>query len=221
MAYLIQLKEVHSRIGVPLALILVSTCWSPKIRKLQTEPRGRHAEQLIHGSHNGAQLKATVISNLIKLLTTPFIASIMANYFKVAELGALKDGFGFLTTKNPVLPDFLAQIFCSLGAYCIGVLVCKIRMQRIAFALPLTLATPIALVIINLPWICSLQNHLPIKCVQANDLWFTLLAAGFVFIGQFLCSGYYIWRDPGFIMADTLTIFRIPSYNGEYISEFH
>lgn len=218
---------------MPFALVLLSASWSPKIRKLQTEPRGKHSlhssfigsedhtEQLNPGSQNRAQLKATVISNIIKLLTTPFVAAIVANYFNIADLGALKDGFSFLNTTNPVVLDFLVQVVCSLVAYCIGVLVCKIRMQRIAFALPLTLATPIALVIINMRWLCSLQKHLPRKCVEIHEVWFTISAAGFVCVGQFLCSGYYVWRNPGFIMADTLTIFRIPSYNGEYFCEFY
>ena len=205
------------------------------MRKLQTEPRNNYdgnkttvedsmsdfatfndPTQKSSDERERAQLKATAISSLIKLLITPFVAALFAKYFNVVDLTKLKSGFSLLTISNTTLPEFLAQIFASLGAYCFGLLAWKIRMQQIAFALPLTLATPIAMALTKVTWLCELQKNDILKCETTGELWYTIVAGTLLCLGEFFCSGYYVWKNPGLIMADSVTIFRsrFPSYNG-------
>ena len=234
--WLFQIEGLYGKIGVPLSIVLLSACWSPKMRKLQTQPRKSHtAEELTEDPlsdyqtfseyinqqnqskadvHYKARLKATVMSNFIKLLITPFVAALFGKFFNVVDLTLLRSGFDFLTISNPVMSDFLAQIFAGFCGYSLGLLACTMRMQRIGFALPLTLATPAAMAMTKVDWMCSIHKEVNLECQSTGELWFTLVAGTILCIGEFFCCGYYIWKNPGFIMADALMIFRFPSYNG-------
>lgn len=239
---MLQIDGLYGKVGVPLSIFLLSASWSPKMRKLQTQPRKTLTEESTVNAEDvlsdfqtlsdytiqqnlsksninyRAQLKATVMSNFIKVLITPFVAALFGKFFNVVDLTLLKSGFDFLNMSNPVMSDFLAQIFTGFCGYCLGLLACTMRMQRIGFALPLILATPVAMAMTKVNWMCSIHKEVNLQCRSTGELWYTLVAGTLLCIGEFLCSGYYIWKNPGFIMADSLMIFRFPSYNGNEVS---
>jgi hypothetical protein len=85
--------------------------------------------------------------------------------------------------------------------------------QKIAFALPLTLATPISMALIYIPGLCG-TNAIPFTCDKAQDDYVIPLALCLWF-AQFLSTGFYVWKDQSFIMAKESSLFWLPSYNGE------
>ena len=226
-------------------MFLLSASWSPNMRKLQTQPRkaiidGETNENTEGGisdfqtsSDNAvkqhslsakvlhrAQIKATVMSNFIKFLITPFVAASFGKFCNVVDLALLKSGFDLMNMSNPVMSDFLAQIFSGFCGYCLGFLACTMSMQRIGFALPLTLATPVATAMTKVNWMFTIHKEVRLECQSTGELWYTLVAGAILCIGEFLCSGYFVWKNPGFIMADVLMIFRLPSYNGNQLIVF-
>ncbi|PFX22865.1 Ankyrin repeat and sterile alpha motif domain-containing protein 1B [Stylophora pistillata] len=85
-------------------------------------------------------------------------------------------------------------------------------MQRIGYALPLTLATPIALLVTQVDGICD-TDTLPLPCASA-DRGYILGAGLLLWLSQFIATTYYIWKSQGQIMAKASDLLWIPSYNG-------
>mgnify|MGYP001798226258 CR=1 FL=1 len=158
----------------PFSLLLVSFAWCPKVSKLQLEPRGGYRvidedfsvageggnpndqENPNQGNaeqhHKTARGKSTIITSFLKLVLTPFIAAAFCKWYDVAELKLLQEGFNNFSIHNrPIITYFMVQIFTSLLGYFLGCFACGMRLQRCSFAFPLTLASPIAMVVVLVP----------------------------------------------------------------------
>ena len=159
---------------VPLALLLLSFAWCPKVSRLQLEPRGGFRDNVdddlslatenggpidqvesnqnnMERHHKTARGKATIITSFLKLTLTPFIAAGFCKWFEVASISKLQKGFDEFNTSHPSFDYFMFQIFTSLFGYLLGWFACGMRLQRCSFALPLTLATPLAMVVVLVP----------------------------------------------------------------------
>ena len=226
--------DVH--IAIPVSLLLISIAWCPKVRKLQIEPRQErsiyeddHSDIMLGGSDGmlpqgvtrlpaepssdkNARAKATIISGLVKLVTMPFVAALFCRISKVADLGKLHEGFeGF--TDNKAFPYFMVQIIASLVGYVLCWLACSMRLQRVAFALPLVLATPVSMVITLAPHLCN-TDVIPFECGNPKDVVVYVLAF-ILWSAQLLSTGYYMFKDQGFIMEKESSLFWLPVYNGQ------
>lgn len=226
--------DVH--IAIPVSLLLISIAWCPKVRKLQIEPRQKrsiyeddHSDIMLGGSDGvlpqgvtrlpsepssdkNARAKATIISGLVKLVTMPFVAALFCRICKVAELDKLHEGFEKFTVHDEAFPYFMVQIIASLVGYVLCWLACSMRLQRVAFALPLVLATPVSMVIVLAPDLCNtVAIHL---CGDYSDEWVYVLAFT-LWSAQLLSTGYYMFKDQGFIMEKESSLFWLPVYNGQ------
>ena len=236
-----QVPSMVGRLGIPLALMFLSFAWSPTMRKLQTQPRKRRIIGHVGGAtprpsvaslaiaeleeelevvspiahhRESAGGKATFILSIWKLLLTPFIALIFCKTHNIADLNKLSAGFRAINSSHPSFAFFVMQIFTSFGGYILSWLACSLRMQQVAFALPLTLCTPVVFTLTVVRGVCE-SSLVPLTCGADENDYFTFTVGFFLWLAQFLASGYYVWKSEGFVMAKASTIFWIPSYNGK------
>lgn len=226
---------------IPLALLCISFAWCPKIFKIAIEPvpdqlppshRPSTSEsvqvenssgvpvtlpegQTILGvatSSKSARGKAAVITSLWKLILIPSVATLFCHLYNTANLEKLGDGFSDFNVDHCAFPYFMVQIFTSFIGYMLGILACSMCMQFLAFAFPMTLATPIT-VILALIKHDAKDNVLHFPNSEASEVLFYVIGACFLF-AQFLSVGYYLFKGQDFIMAKESSLFWMPTYNG-------
>ena len=233
--------DMSGRIGIPIAFILLSIAWSPKLRKYQIRSKHQSAKNVgdatmqssvseisgymyndtEQGVNQGppvkrrtASGKAGIVSSLWKLILTPFIAVMFIKLYNIVELNSIFAGLKDISASNPSFVYFLLHVFASFFGYHFGWLACSLCMQRVGYALPLTLATPIAIFMIHVTGICE-TDTIPIPCTSDDQIY--ILAAGaLLWVAQFISITYYVWKAEGKIMAKAQELFWIPDYNGMF-----
>ena len=183
------------------------------MRKLQIRSR----EQIFNQNHGNATIrtargKAAIVSSLWKLFLTPLFAVMFSMTYKIVELDNISAGFKAINVSNPSFVYFMLHIFTSLFGYYFGWLACALCMQQIGYALPLTLATPIAIIMTHVTGICE-TNTIPLPC-RSEDQIYTLAAGLFLWLAQFLATTYYVWKSRGLTMAKAHDLLWISFYNG-------
>ncbi|XP_028399424.1 uncharacterized protein LOC114522855 isoform X2 [Dendronephthya gigantea] len=218
--------------------------WLPKIRKIQSQPRASpmgledensninedilESEDLM--AHPGqflrlktARKRATMISEFVKLLATPFITYLVTWLFHDVEGFDLLGGFKYLgEMHDQVFAYFLTNIFISFLGYILGIIACSMALQKISFAFPITLMTPISFFIAlgcekiwSYDW---LFDHKP-PPVSDRQLIVACCVCCAAFVGQFASTTYYIWRSQDFIMAKESQLFWVPTYNAVLLEQ--
>ncbi|RNA42576.1 chitin synthase, partial [Brachionus plicatilis] len=119
------------------------------------------------------------------------------------------------------LAPMILQVVCSALCYYTGRLACKLCMQRLGFALPLTLVTPITLSVALI--ICK---WFPESAVLSDDFvywtchegyqtgsfkWQVICGLGFWWLSQ-LWIGGHVWFGKGQRLAFTDRLFVLPGY---------
>ncbi|XP_068739017.1 uncharacterized protein [Montipora capricornis] len=232
---LLKIPHVSSRIGIPVALTLLSIAWSPKMRKFQIQSEEHVFAQRNNGvtgyaeeddvqvpsvqkRNASARGKAAIISSLWSIFLTPLVATFFSKIFHINELYNMSAGFKAINTSNPSFVFFILHVVASFFGYHLGWLSCSLCMQRIAYALPLTLATPIAVLIVLVPGFCE-SNIIVLPC-KSDDLNFILSAGSLLWLSQFFATTYYVWKNKGLIMAKAYDLLWIPSYNGVCLEQY-
>ena len=79
----------------------------------------------------------------LKLLLTPFVTYLISWLYDDVYWSDLGNGFEYLGSEHDqVFAYFLVNIFISFVGYFIGMLACSMAIQKLSFALPITLMTP-------------------------------------------------------------------------------
>lgn len=230
--------DMSAQIGMPIAFILLSIAWSPKLRKHQikikhqssnhfNETSGRSSVSVLSGYNNDAEQgvgqghpakrrtargKAAIISSLWKLILTPLAAVTFTKVYSIAELDNISVGLRAINVSNPSFVYFMLHVFASFFGYHFAWLACSLCLQRIGYALPLTLATPIVIFMTHVTGICG-TDTLRLPCTSEDQAY--ILAAGtLLWLAQFFSTTYYVWKGEGMIMAKAHDLFWIPDYNG-------
>ena len=159
-----------------------------------------------------ARGKAAIVSSLWNLLLTPFIAILFAKGYHIAQLDNISRGLKAINPNNPSFVYFMFHVFTSFFGYHFGWLACSLCMQQIGYALPLTLATPVVVLMSYVSGICE-TNTITLPCGSEN-LVYILPVGALLCLAQFFMTTYYVWKSQGMIMAKALDLFWIPSYNG-------
>ena len=222
-----QIPDTSGKIGIPISLTLLSIAWSPMMRKFQIQSNVDQNNQTRNGERSGreksvvqgptmtrktAQGKAAIVSSLWNLTLTPLVAAVFAKTFHIIELDNVTSGFKAINASNPSFVFFMVLVFASFFAYHFGWLACSLCMQQIGYALPLTLATPIAVLITHVSRFCE-TNTIPLPCVS-TDLDYSLLAGALLWLAQFFATTFYVWKSQGLVMGKALDLLWIPSYSG-------
>eukprot|EP00112_Aurelia_sp_Birch-Aquarium-sp1_P009840 Seg2134.2 transcript_id=Seg2134.2/GoldUCD/mRNA.D3Y31 product="Chitin synthase chs-2" protein_id=Seg2134.2/GoldUCD/D3Y31 len=231
-------KATKTRIAVGAFMLFVSIAWCPKIRKLQIRAKKSSGmvDQIDEDLYDSddrflfdsqklrvktARERMTAISSLVKLLLTPAVAALYAIAFgleiKVGNLGE-----GFEISGSPLFAMFIVQLLCSFFAQIFGWLACTIGLQKICFALPLILSTPLSIVLIAFNGCnalrmcpCSFNFSTDIK----SDLMETIALAVVMWLAQILSTVIYIWQSQQFLMAKEEFLFWLPSYDGVLVEQ--
>ena len=158
----------------------------------------------------------------LKLVLTPFVTYLISWLYHDVYSSDLGNGFEYLGSEHDqVFAYFLVNIFVSFVGYFIGMLACQMAIQKLSFALPITLMTPISFFIAlgcekqwwQWDWLFESEPH-----ITQRQLIVAVCVCVVAFFAQFLSTTYYIWRSQDFIMAKECQLFWVPSYNGIYIS---
>ena len=166
-------------------------------------------------SSKSARGKAAVITSLWKLFLIPFVAALFCRVYNTADLGKLSHGFSDFSIKHSAFPYFMVQIFTSFVGYMLGILACSMCMQFLAFAFPMTLATPITVALAALIKHDNQNDvlHFSYHNDEAKD-YLLYVIVGCFWLAQFLSVGYYLFKGQDFIMAKESSLFWMPTYNG-------
>lgn len=169
---------------------------------------------------SSARGKAAIITSLWKLILIPFVAAffcyIYHHEYPVADLTALRKGFDDFNSNHKAFPHFMAQIFTSFIGYVLGILACSMCMQRLAFAIPMFLATPVSVALALIP---NENVILPFDSGEQYKHYLVYVAAGLLLLAQFIAVGYYLFKEQCFIMAKESSLFWMPTYNGVLLEQ--
>ena len=215
---------------IPLALVFISIAWCPTIFKLIIEAEesvvmantvelgGPVADTMTRervSKASSARGKAAIITSLWKLILIPFMAAfscfIYRHEYTIAELTALRKGFDDFNFNHKAFPHFMAQIFTSFTGYVLGILAGSMCMQKLAFAIPMFLATPVSVVLALIP---NESAILPFYSGEEYKHYLVYVAAALLLLAQFIAVGYYLFKKQCFIMAKESSLFWMPTYNG-------
>eukprot|EP00795_Rhopilema_esculentum_P010509 gene10509-19228_t len=208
-------------------MVLLSFAWCPKIRKLQIRAKGnaevydedifedddRHLYDWQRIRVKTARERMTVITSLVKLCLTPFMAAAFAKAFELnVHFKDLKSGFEELNEDRYLLAMLVAQVVCSFFAKVFAYLACTLGLQKLCFASPLIISTPLSIILVatkgcNALGLCNCQTNL------GNVLQIVILA-GLLWLAQIFSTVIYIWQSQQFQMAKEDTLFWLPGYDG-------
>ena len=223
-----------------MAFILLSIAWLPKLRKHQIGSNHQSAKKareatmqssvseisgymynkdseqgVIQGppvNRRTTSGKDAIVSSLWKLILTPFIAVMFIKVYNIVELDSIFAGLKQIRVSNPSFVYFLLHVLTSFFGYHFGWLACSLCMQKVGFALPLTLATPIAIFMIHVTGICE-TDTIPLPCTTDDQI-YILSAGALLWVAQLISITYYVWKGEGKILAKAQNLFWIPDYNG-------
>lgn len=195
--------DMSARIGIPIAFILLSIAWSPKPRKHQIRSKYQSAKEFrettvrssvsnVSGymynndteqgvtqgppvKRRTARGKAAIVSSLWKLILTPFFAVTFIKLYDIVELDNIFAGLRDINVSNSSFVYFMLHVFASFFGYHFGWLACSLCLQRVGYALPLTLATPIVIFMIHVTGICE-TDALLLSCRSEEQVY--ILPAG-------------------------------------------
>ena len=164
---------------------------------------------------NSASGKATLINSMFKIVLVPLCSAAIVYAMKLVDLSNIGHGFKDFARDTTLLVLFCVQIGSSFFGYYLAYLACTATIQRLAFAFPLTLSTPVA-VILLVTNRCSdpYMEFLPCQNSSSNWLYVGLLSVA-LWLGQFFATTYYAWKSQDFIMAGESVLFWVPAYEGE------
>ena len=162
-----------------------------------------------------AQAKTAVISSLCKLFFIPVMAVAFSSVYGIVKFNTF-DGFKAITMSNPSCLYFIFHILASFFGYHFGWIACSLRMQRVGLALPLTLATPIAVIVTQFIGFCETET-IPSPCAS-GDVHYVLGAGLLLWLAQCLGTTYNLFKSPGKILGKVYDSFWIPCYNGKFFT---
>ena len=217
----------------------MSIAWCPKIRKLQirakkSSAREEQSDEELYDDDNRflfdsqklrvktARERMTAISSLVKLFLTPAVAVFYAEIFGLnINFSSLKTRFHI--DSSPLFAMFIMQFVCSFFAQIFGWLACTIGLQKICFALPLILSTPVSIVLIAFNG-CKTLKVCPCSFEFTNlknpENIETIVLAAVMWLAQILSTVIYIWQSQQFLMAKEEFLFWLPSYDGMSLFSF-
>ncbi len=159
-------------------------------------------ELIVSEPRYNARWKITIFTTFLKLLLIPGFALLFGYLFNIVNIPLLHTGFAEIHVSNNSFPSFLMSILASFGGYLVGWVACVMGMHKVAFVVPLSLATPLALGFRMLQDFCVIQIEPPChpSDVTGERMYLTIPAALFLYVAQILSTGVFIYKTKSFIM---------------------
>ena len=164
---------------------------------------------------NTSRGKATLINCIIKLIATPCFLTLFVYLFDAADISHLHHGLFYLTSNQDLFLTFILHLLTGIIGYHLSWMSCAMSLQKLCFAIPLTLATPICIGVI-LTGSCELFGLGQCTATLYNKHGIVVaLFSIFLWLGQFFATTYYAWKSQDFVMAEEATLFWVPTYDGK------
>ena len=242
---------IEKKWAVFVSIGLLSISWVPWLQKktmeiseqsgdlptTQTVPGYRRMNISAHGSQNvvftetNSHWKTLFISSLVKMLLT--IPVSIATYYFISEGTKFDDAFNQyrdgwssdywdLSKRHSDL--FIINILTTVCGYVIGVFACRTCIDRGSFILPLSLATPVAAVIIMVKKSCTLEMFMGSEesdkvCTTEMDQTeiFTIVAIACFALSQCLSTGLLSFKGSTIVLEKET---KVGAHLSEIMSEY-
>ena len=189
-----------------------------KKRKGSTKGSWRSDPDKVIIETNTARGKSTVINSFFKIILIPLCCCAVGHFMKIVDITQIGKGFSNFGSNKTLLFMFIIQVGASWLGYHIAWLACTMTLQRLAFALPLTLSTPVTVILLAVNR-CDNPYFSFLPCQTNNSMWlYIALLSVLLWLGQFFATTYYAWKRQDFIMAGEPVLFWLPAYEGRYFS---
>ena len=166
---------------------------------------------------NTSRGKATLINCMIKIVAIPVFMAFFTYIFETADVTNIHHGFFYITANKTLFGMFIVHIITSFVGYHFAWMGCMITLQRLCFAIPLTFATPICIVIVLTKSCSSLAlSECPASLYNQHGFVVALLSVA-LWLGQFFATTYYAWKSQDFVMAEEATLFWVPTWDGKIL----
>ena len=153
---------------------------------------------------HSARWKNSIISSSVKIILIPAFAFLYGHLLDVIIISDIPAGFNNISTNHPAFPMFLTTLLSSFAGYLFGWLACTLCMQKVSFAIPLTLATPLAFGILLAKASCDISItglDWSVNCgIQERNLELALPAAICLYISQLLSTGFFVLHSHAIVM---------------------
>ncbi|KAK3596694.1 hypothetical protein CHS0354_038031 [Potamilus streckersoni] len=170
--------------------------------------------------------KFTIWLSFVKILSIsiigPTIFAVKYKYTTDCWWFFFKQAWNWGSTETDVY-FFLANAASSLVGYLLAFLACTTCMQKIAFAIPLFLATPVTFVLLYFETTCELIPHRATydnMCPTISDTSFLVPAIICLTLAQIFSAGWVVFRSETIVMQKEDMLFWIPSYNGVLLEQW-
>ena len=138
------------------------------------------------------------ICSLIKLIFIPGFSMLWGYIFNIYKVDSLHAGIQHVNENSPVFIPFMVNIFASFGGYILGCAACSMAVQKVSFALPLVLVTPLLIVILMTTNVCEkLFENAKFECGAGNTTMlqvYSYLGAACLYLAQILSTSYFIFK---------------------------
>ena len=149
-----------------------------------------------------ARWKSGMIIGFLRLILLPGFAILVGYAWKIIDVHRLHDGLNNLDVSHPLFQSFLVCLLTGFVGYLLAWVACVMCLHIIAFAVPLTLTTPISFILIMLIDTCKIFGTPDSTCVieDKHNLKYTLPAAVCLYVAQLLSTGFFIFKTHNLIM---------------------
>lgn len=229
---------------IPVALLLLSFAWSPSIQKRLLYPQQSQLESLWRRNRSresneqvpeassvifihpelSARWKNAAIMSSTRLVLIPAVGFLYVYARQLISFTNLRSGFLNLVPEHPMFAGFLANVFSSLVGSVLGAMACTMCMQKLAFAVPLVLTTPVACVLVVLQQRCLWSLWTPLggcsRLMRGELLLFFLVPATVCLVlAQVFSTAVFIFKTQTIVMQKLSHLFWLPGYNAIFLEQ--
>ncbi|XP_052222970.1 uncharacterized protein LOC127838915 isoform X10 [Dreissena polymorpha] len=119
---------------------------------------------------------------------------------------------------------FTVNIVGSAVGYLVAYMACTACMQRLAFTLPVVLATPVSILLLTIPLSCdfliSVKDRGFVCGPERNTLWLTIAAAVSLIVYELATVGWYHFKTENIVMEKETQLFLLPTYNSALLEQW-
>lgn len=176
--------SLESALLFALSLLLLSICWLPGLQRLMVRPSSAAAQCT-------SRVKTGIIASIFRMGLLVAAVFIVVTFDPRLETKHLSPAFRDIASSDLLTP-FLVHLIVSFVGYHSARLACIMSVQTAAFAIPLTLATPVSFVLAVL-FPTQLPYGFALPSFPTEHLIGIVVVGALVWLSQVTC----LWEGPG------------------------
>ena len=195
------------------SLVMISVAWLPTLQDrmiVPSDPNHPHSARCLAG----------VLSHTLRMGFTLAWMFMLVRFEDDLQFNHLSTAFMQLH-HSKYFYAFLVHLISSHLGYHTARMACAMRVQPIAFALPITLATPVCVALIAAE--CEpLQKFLGynLYCLEGHEMVLFVVLATVLWVSQSITTFRVAWNSTGSVLALDETLFYQASYNSILLEQY-